>query len=128
MYTYKIFHEYQIGDQSVLFKSPIAPNAMEDLLASLQFHFEEYIDEDESLCERAATEIINVLYAPVEYITGPAFPHVVNTHYNREMRCGDAYNLLKTFDKSGLIELMKDEQAKEEARLKREIPELREAE
>lgn len=128
MYTYKIFHEYQIGDQSVLFKTDIPPNEMTNLLASLQFHFEEYIDEDEGLCERAATEIINWLYSRVEYLTEATLPIVINTHYNREYRCGQAFDLIKKFDKPGLTELMKDEQEKETARLKREIPELREAE
>lgn len=128
MYTYKIFHEYQIGDQSVLFKTAIPPERMRDLLASLQFHFEEAIDEDDSLCERAAVEVINVLHSPVEYVTEAKDPITINTHYNREERCGEALALTNLFYSTFTTDVMKRAQAKETARLKREIPELREAE
>lgn len=128
MYTYKIFHEYQIGDQSVLFRSPISPDQMRDLLASLQFHFEEYINEDEILCERAATEIIHTLHDPVEYLDSAEDPIIINTYVNREERCGEAFDLIRRYYTPITTDVIKVEQANEGVRLKREIPELREAE
>lgn len=117
-YTYKIYHEYQIGDQSVTFRSLIDPESMKDLLAALEFFYEEHIDDSESVCEKAATEVIHQLYAPVEYLEKPNEPYYeINTYFNREQRCGIADALMNEFKVDGLIELLKAENEKETARI-----------
>lgn len=116
-YTYKIYHEYQIGDQSVTFRSAIDPEAMRDLLAALQFHYEEHVDESDSVCGKAATEVIHKLYAPVEYVESADDSIVINTYYNREARCGEAYQHMKMFEREGVVELIKEENEKETTRI-----------
>lgn len=117
-YTYKIYHEYQIGDQSVIFRCHIHPETMKDLLAALQFHYEEHIDESGLVCERAATEVINKLYSRIEYLDKPLEPYYeINTYYNREKKCGISDNLMRDFNFKGLIEALKEENEKETARL-----------
>lgn len=117
-YTYKIYHEYQIGDQSVTFRCSIEPEEMKDLLAALEFHYEEHIDDSDSVCGRAATEVISKLYTPVEYLEKPLEPFFeINTYYNREQRCGISDSLMKEFNFKGLIELLKIENDKETNRI-----------
>ena len=124
MYTYKIYHEYEIGDQSVTFKTDIPPTTLKELLAVLEFFYEEYVDDSDSVCGRAATETINKLFAPIEYVEGVKYPNKINTYINREQYCGDAYKLMEKYDQEGLVKILKAEQEKETARLMREIPEL----
>lgn len=118
-YTYRIYHEYQIGDQSVTFRCTIEPEEMRDLLAALEFHYEEHIDDSDSVCGKAATEVINKLYAPVEYLEKPLAPfYEINTYYNREQRTGSySAMIMKEFYREGLIELLKVENEKETARI-----------
>lgn len=117
-YTYKIYHEYQIGDQSVTFMCHIHPETMKNLLAALAFHYEEHINDSEDLCERAATEVINKLYSRIEYFNEPLEPYYeINTYYNREKKCGISDNLMRDFNFKGLIEALKEENEKETARL-----------
>lgn len=123
-YTYKIYHEYQIGDQSVLFNSTLEPETMKDILAFLEFFYEEYIDDSESVCGRAATKAIHKCFSPIEYIDFAANPIVINTYYNREERCGISDDLIREFDRAGLLLTLKNENKKETKRLLREIPEL----
>lgn len=118
-YTYKIYHQYEIGDQSVTFRCSIEPDTMKDLLAAFEFYYEEHIDDFDSVCGRAATEVINKLYAPVEYLDKPEAPYFeINTFYNREQRCGKYSDvIMEEFNREGLVELLKTENVKETTRL-----------
>lgn len=108
-YVYKLSHTYDISPSPLYVKSSILPEAMDLLLAYMQFKLSN-IEEGYALGQEEITPILSSLYETAELPKQKKFDYEFDLYINWEQWCGIASQVeeIELFDREELDELLRE--------------------